>query len=658
MCHTLNFSQVRNPVSPFANLSFRKKPGWTPRNFSVCVPAASIFRLLLVAYSSYIVSRTSSPPIRLLVKWLHVMSPYVRLRILVRRSEIWLTLFAAVIGAAAGTATVGISSAAYGIQRLVFGLSDGVRLSSLTRMEYPLAIFMPISGGIILVLATIWIKRRQRRMVDPVEANALHGGRMSMGDSITITFMTIISNGFGASVGLEAAYAQLGGALGSKLGSVLQARRSDIRLLLGCGTAGAIAAAFNAPFTGAFYAFELIIGTYTIAAVAPVMTSAIIGVLVAGTFREPHPLYTFQSIPPVDAKLFSALVGLSFIAAICAIGLMVVVSSLEKVIAATRIPMLYRPILGGVLLLPIAALTPFALSAGHGALIGIVTVPPETISVLLFMIAVKSLASAVSLASGFRGGLFFASLFLGSLVGQAYFLLFDQFAPGVIPNSQVAAVVGITGLAAAVVGGPLTMAFLALETSGNLPLTVIVMVGALVSSLLVRQLFGYTFTTWRFHLRGEAIRGAHDVGFIRSLTVGRMMRPDVRAVRSDMSVKELRRQFPLGSAKQIVAIDDRDQYAGILLLPDIFGLDEEQFEQPVSNFLTLPDVVLKPRMNARQAAKVFEASASDVLVVVSDTGHQEVIGLLSETYLLRRYAEELDKVRIDMSGDIRGAKAK
>ncbi len=108
-----------------------------------------------------------------------------------------------------------------------------------------------------------------RRAVDPIEANALYGGRMSLNDSLIVVAQTMVSNGVGASVGLEAGYTQIGSALASRLGRSFRLRRNDLRLLVGCGAAGAIAAAFNAPLTGAFYAFELVIGTYSLATLAP-----------------------------------------------------------------------------------------------------------------------------------------------------------------------------------------------------------------------------------------------------------------------------------------------------------------------------------------------------------------------------------------------------
>src|SRR5579875_1566310 len=110
----------------------------------------------------------------------------------------------------------------------------------------------------------------------------------------------------------------------------------------------------------------------------------------------------------------------------------------------------------------------------------------------------------------------------------------------------------MSGVATAIVGGPLTMAFLALESTGSLPLTVAVLAASVVSALTVRRTFGYSFATWRFHLRGEAIRSAVDIGWVRNLTVGRMMRRDMRTVRSDTTIAAFKRQIPLGATDRVI----------------------------------------------------------------------------------------------------------
>ncbi len=131
------------------------------------------------------------------------------------------------------------------------------------------------------------------------------------------------------------------------------------------------------------------------------------------------------------------------------------------------------PAIGGAIVGMIAFVSPQVLASGHGAL-HLDLNANLTIPVLLLLIFSKSLASAISIGSGFRGGLFFASLFLGALTGK----LFAAVTGMVLPLSlepEVYAVIGMSSMAVAIVGGPLTMAFLALELTGDFPIAMLVL---------------------------------------------------------------------------------------------------------------------------------------------------------------------------------------
>jgi len=559
-----------------------------------------------------------------------------RLRALVRKSEVGIAILAAVVGAIAGLLVAGMEIIAQSLHIVLFGLEPGDRLSGSTHIDPVAALTVPVVGGILLGILGIAIARYSpRRAVDPIEANALHGGRMSVRDSVVVAFQTLISNGFGASVGLEAGFTQIASGFASRLGIAFGLRRADMRVLVGCGAAGAIAAAFAAPLTGAFYAFELIIGTYTAAALAPVLTSAIVAVLVshmvgAGSYDI--------SVGSLSAFRNADLPHFLLLAIICAgIGILIMraVTLVELAFRRSRLPTAIQPAIGGLILGGLALVSPQVLSSGHGGLRLTLDATLPALGPVLLVLVLKAAAASISLGSGFRGGLFFASLFLGALA-----------------DPLVATIIGMTAMAVAVVGGPLTMSFLALEVTRDLPVTLAVIAVAVVSTATVREFFGYSFATWRLHLRGETIRSAHDVGRIRALTVGRLMRRDVRTIRSDAKVSTVRRDFPLGSTQRVVVLDAAERYAGIALIAEIHSLElnGEADTRTIGEFLHYRGEVLEPSMNIKDAMRLFDRSESEALAVVESVSSGKVIGLLTEAHALRRYAEELDRVRRDLIG--------
>lgn len=206
----------------------------------------------------------------------------------------------------------------------------------------------------------------------------------------------------------------------------------------------------------------------------------------------------------------------------------------------------------------------------------------------------------------------------------------------------------MAALAVAIVGGPMTMTMLALEATHDFSLTGAVLAASLVSSTVVRETFGYSFSTWRIHLRGETIKSARDIGWIRTLTTGRMMRHETRATPATMLIGEFRHRFPLGSTSRVVLIDDAGRYAGIAQTPSAYaeGLD---LAIPVSQISINGDAALTPDLDIVAVMTRFDASGADELAVLD--GDRRVLGILSESYVRRRYAQELEKAQRKLFGE-------
>ena len=562
------------------------------------------------------------------------------LRALLRSSELALVAAAALVGLIAAICVTAMTEAAIFMHVLIFNLPFDVRLSAADRVA-PVAAFSALTlGGLSLGLMEAWrIKKNIPGPVDPVEANALRGGRMSLRDSFVVGMQTLISNSVGASVGLEAGYAQVGSSLGSFFGQKLHLRRSDLRLLVGAGAAAAIGGSFGAPLTGAFYAFEVILGSYSISAAGPVFAASIIAVITTHFLAgAPYQINT----PPVDPLTpggFPALFGLAACAVALGVIAMRAAGAAERALQATALPVWARPVIGGLAVAALAIVTPQVLGAGHGALaLNISTNFPLT--VLAAFLALKLVACLISLASGFRGGLFFASLFMGATLGKIYGAVLTAAFPALAPDQTIFILAGMATFGVVIVGGPLTMAFLVLENTANFSVTAGVLAASIAASLMVRATFGYSFSTWRLHLRGENVRSANDVGWIDDLRVGKLMRPGPPTAPAWLDLDDFCQRFPLGAAQSIVLTDESGRYAGMVNLAEAH-IHAREAEGWVRSLARQTGIWLTVDMNAKTAMALFDQAEADQLAVI-DSLSGAPLGVLTEPYLARRYAEKAD----------------
>ena len=404
---------------------------------------------------------------------------------------------------------------------------------------------------------------------------------------------TIWSSGVGASVGLEAGYTQLASGLGASIGRGFHLRRADQRIMVGCGAAAAIAGAFGAPLAGAFYAFELVIGGYTPASLTPVGVAAVIGYLVAHSFL---PLSLGVAVGPFGV-IFShdlaiaALIGV--FAALVGIGIMCGVALCENALTSVKVSPPVR-LAAGELCRGTAGVDH---AAGHvvGTWRAVYFGPCDHAGrndrdgVRAEIAGLDHLAwqrfprrAVLRHAVSRRARRAVVRCWIRRGVARA------RSQSGYLRGDRRRRTV------ASVVGGPLTMSFIAWKSTGNLWLTSAVLIAVIISTQITRELFGYSFATWRMHLRGETIRSAADVGWIRDLTVRTLMRPDIVTVDSAMPMEEFRAKFPLGAKTQVIAVDAEGRYAGLALVAEAHTPEAGEITH-LETILHYRDDVLHPR---------------------------------------------------------------
>ena len=337
-----------------------------------------------------------------------------------RSNEAMQVLLCALGGAGIGILVAGLRRGIDLLHRFSFRLPDGQALSMGVNVDTERVLFVPVLGGLLLGAGALVARRFQaREVIDPIEANALHGGRMSLPASMRLVMATIVSNASGAAVGMEAGYSQLGAVLLAAVGEKLGLRRVDQRVFVSAGAAAAIAAAFNAPLAGAFYGFELILGTYMIRALAPVAAAALTAVLAEQALIGAQPPFLVGQGFHFKLSVYLLFALLGILSAGFGILAMQSVTWVERLLKRIPLPQWLRPAIGGLCLTQMAILLPQILGSGHGA-IQFLFDHEWPLALLLTILVAKLVASAVSIGSGYRGGMFSSSLFLGCMFGAAF----------------------------------------------------------------------------------------------------------------------------------------------------------------------------------------------------------------------------------------------
>jgi chloride channel protein, CIC family len=572
----------------------------------------------------------------------------------VRNDDLFLIFLAVVAGMIAAAGVIAMRWAVSLLHQILYGVGSGDDALQQAVLVWWRPFVVLGGGGLAYgIIAHLLRRWRKREALDVIEANALHGGIMSLKDSLVVSGLTVGAVGLGASVGLEAGVTQFGGAVASSIGRRLNLSRASLRTMVGCGAAAAIAANFNAPLAGIFYALELVIGGYAVSAMIPVAVAGITATLTAHLVFDVNPIYYIVTPPMLTSTDYLLFCALGLAAAGVGVGVMRAATTVEAVFRWAAIPLWLRPALGGLAVAALGLLHPEVLGSGHGELNTLLTTH-LTLGLMLALLLAKTLASAISIGCGFRGGLFSASLLIGGFLGSAFWLVCFHFFPADVAVNSAYAVVGIGAAAASVVGAPMTMILLVFETTSDYTVTLGVALAVIIATVGTRRWFGYSFSTWRFHLKGVGLKGAYDIGRLYDLTVRRVLDRDILRVEAGTKLAELPRLFQ--EKRQTLAFVQQpdETFIGLVDLPEVNAklADPAQAEATVESLAHRPAKLLTPQDRLSTALTVLEAGEFDRAPVVMSPTDPRLIGCVHESDLLRSYIEEADRMRREDLGGV------
>lgn len=568
-----------------------------------------------------------------------------RCRELLRSDQMVLAVLAALTGVLVAYAAIGFRLAIDGVQWLGFGFVGELVVTNVGALAWWHILLVPTLGGLAVGLFLHFFTANGRSSGVPhvIEAMALKNGRMSLKDGLIAAVANFTSLGVGASAGREGPMVHLGASIVGQISHWLKLSPQMARTLLGCGVAAAVAASFNAPIAGVFFALEVIIGHYALSAFAPVVVASVAGTVISRIHLGAAPAFLLPEMTVVSPLEFGAFFLLGVVCALVAGLFMWSIFFTERVIDGTMMPDWLKPAAGGLLIGAMAIYFPHILGVGYEATDAALQ-EKLPLLLLLLLIPLKTAATAISLGCRFGGGVFSPSLYLGAMTGVAFGIIAGQVFPELATGSSAYGVVGMSAVAAAVLGAPISTILIVFELTGDYKITIAVMVATSVATMLVQQTVGHSFFHGQLRNRGLNLQGGRARHLLQALTVSDVMDRSFERMKESASAKEIRDLFEEMPESTFVVVDDDSRYVGTLAFVDLKHLG---FDAALDELINARDIahIHAPALLADDtlegALANMDVSGGQHLAVVDDHANRQVIGVVHHTEVLRAYNRAL-----------------
>jgi H+/Cl- antiporter ClcA/CBS domain-containing protein len=463
-----------------------------------------------------------------------------------------------------------------------------------------------------------------------------------------------VSLGSGASLGPEGPSVEIGANFGMLLGQVLQVSGERQRLLLGAGAAAGLAAGFNAPIAGVFFALEVVLGTtFATSAVSVVLLAAVVAALIAqiGLGAQPAfalPVYQVRS--PLELPLY---LGLGLFASLVSITYTQSVRLARACFAGqvpgfqwlAKIPRPFHPIIGGAGVGIVALSFPQILGIGYETVEAMLQDAEFKLKLLLVLLVIKLLMTALSLGSGFVGGIFAPAMFLGASLGGAYAKILASLFPSIgeyMAAAPAYAMVGMAAVLAASARAPLTAILLLFELTRDYRIVLPLMAAVGLSIWLVERIQKRENSNSNLQQIGLSSLKDPETETLLQIPVLDAMYDAPKKLPATYSVLEAGLEMTSDRTRSALVVDEADKLVGIVSLDDInraitlwesyvnspTNTSPNLFSQRLIDICTTDILYAYPDEPLSEALDRMAARGLHQLPVVERDNHERVLGLL------------------------------
>jgi CIC family chloride channel protein len=538
-------------------------------------------------------------------------------------------------------------------------------------------ILIPTVGlTIVGFMVNQWAKEAKGHGVPEVmSAIALKNGVIRPIVVLVKTIASALTIAVGGSVGREGPIVQIGAGLGSTIGQILKFSPERTIILVGCGAAAGIAATFNAPIAGAFFALEVIIGNFALRTFSPIVLSSVLATVVSRSILGDTPTYQLAKIYVLRSVWEIPLyIIFGIITGAVAILFIKTLDWSEQQFEKIKIPPYFKTTLGGLLLGIVIIFIPNVYGTGHSTIEGILNLQfiqgkvPEIAQHgflkifftnqnqaflwvgLILLLFGKLLATNITLGSGASGGIFVPSLFLGATAGAIYGMFVRYLFPTVTASIGAYAIVGMGALVAGTTHAPITASLILFELTNDYKIILPMMITCTLSTLLSRAVNKESIFTIKLARQGIFMQHGSEAMLMKAFKVKNVMLPNPPSIPETTNFKNLVKVFLTEKNSEYFITDPENRLVGMLSLHHLKGvlndenlqdlvLAQDFMDEPGNNYV-LPDDSLADCLTK------FSISEMDLLPVIESSQNPILLGYISHNELINLYDREILKKNV------------
>ncbi len=526
------------------------------------------------------------------------------------------------------------------IELVEHGSFGGVREALRSLGGWSVAI-VPAAGGLVVGLVVQFLIGRERHhgVAGIMEAVTLGRGRLRWRRMPAKAGAAALAIGTGASVGPEDPSVQIGSNLGSLAGQVLRLSDDRVRALVAAGAAAGIAAAFNAPIAGVFFAVEIVLGELGGPALGVVVLSAVISSVFTQAVSGTRPAFAVPPYSLGSAWEMALYVGLGLAAGLVAAAYVRLLDVSSGAWARARVPTFAKPAAAGLAVGIVAVFLPGVLGIGYPVIEEVLADTPPAVGILLALLAAKLVLTPLCIGAGVPGGVFAPALFLGAVLGGAYWHGADWALPDLHVPGPAFAMVGMAAVLGAAVQAPLTATLLLFELTNDYRIVLPVLLAVTVSMFVARRFSPDSVYTQALARKGIRLSRGRDVELLEGITVAEVMRTSPPTIQATATLEEAAEVLRQTRHHGLPVVDADGALSGVFTVQDLDVAQVREGGPPATVAEACTHDLLVAHPDETLASALLRMGARDVgrLPVVARDAPRRLVGLLRRGDLVRAY---------------------